>query len=166
MAQMHGGRLPAGETVRPLSVSSRLHLCQPAETARDRGAEKLGQYQARADHAPEYFLEGRRARRLPESVLEICVVAPATRRHRRSDFLGVDRASPDHVRARGVGRSAERLELFDAAARGIDPCRVTENENAAVVPFAEPSAGPYPGARRAWPDGRKSADPGAGGIYP
>src|SRR5260370_23603764 len=161
---MHGGRVPAGETVRPLSVSSRLHLRQPAESARDRGAEKLGQYQARADHAPQYFLEGRRARRLPESILEICVVAPETRRHRRSDFLGVDRASPDHVRARGVDRPAERLELFDAPARGICPCRVTENENAAV-PFAEASAGPYPSARRPWPDGRGHADQGAARIY-
>ncbi len=30
-----------------------------------RRAEKLGQHQARADHAAQYLLEGRRARRLP-----------------------------------------------------------------------------------------------------
>src|SRR6202790_5562671 len=138
MAQMHGGRLPAGEAVRPLSISRRFYLCQPAQSPGKCRAEKLGQYQARADHAAEYFLEGRRARRLPESVLEVRIVAPEAWRHRRPDFLGHDRASPDHVRARGVGRSAERLELFDAAARGIRPCRVTENENAgAVVPFVE-----------------------------
>src|SRR5882757_6692174 len=156
---MHGSRLSAGKTVCALPVSGRLHLCQPAESAGDRGAEELGQCQTRTDHAPEYFLEGRPARRLPESVLEIRLVAAEAWRHRRPDFLGIGRASFDHVRARGLGWSAERIELFDAAARGIDPCRVTTHENAgAVVPFAEGSAGPHAGARRAWPRRLRHAD--------
>ena len=41
-------------------------------------AEELGQYQARPDHAAQHFLEGRRARRLPEGVLEVCA-RPAAR---------------------------------------------------------------------------------------
>src|ERR1700730_6265394 len=163
---MHGSRLSAGKAVCALPVPGRLHLCQPAESAGDPGTEELGQYQTRIDYAPEYLLEGRRARRLPESVLEIRLVAAAAWRHRRADFLGVGRASFDHVRARRFGRSAERIELFDAAARSIHPCRVTTHENAgAVVPFAEGSAGPHAGARRAWPGGRRHADQGLARIY-
>src|ERR1700726_2388173 len=122
MAQMHGGRLPAGKALRPLSISGGLHLRQPAAGTRDPRAEKLDQYQARADHAPEYLLEGRRTWRLPESVLEICLIAAAAWRHRRADFLGAGRAPSDHVRARGFGRPAERLELFDPASRSIRSC--------------------------------------------
>ena len=92
------------------------------------GTEELGQYQARADHAAQYFLEGRRARRLPEGVLEIRARAPAPRRHRGPDRLGDDRASPDHVRARSLWRQAERLELFAQAARGLGSCRVNGDE--------------------------------------
>ena len=63
-------------------------------------------------------------------------------RLRHGDIEGLiavahDRASSDHVRARGLGRPAERLELFDPAARGLGPCRVTAHENAgAAAPFA------------------------------
>ena len=52
------------------------------------GAEELGQYQARPDHAAQYFLEGRRARRLPEGVLEIRAAAAAAGRHRGPDRFG------------------------------------------------------------------------------
>src|SRR6266850_114423 len=142
MAQMHGGRLPAGKTLRAIPAPGGFHLCQPDAAALDRGAEDLGQYQAWPDHARQDLLEGRRARRLPESILEIRVVALEKRRHREPDFRDVDRASPDRVRASGLGRSAECIELFDTTARGIRPCRVTGNENAgAVVPFAEGFAG-------------------------
>ena len=88
------------------------------------GDEELGQYQARPDHAAQYLLEGRRARRLPEGVLEIRAAAAAAGRHRGPDRFGDDRASSDHVRARSLGRSAERIELFDPAARGLGSCRV------------------------------------------
>ena len=43
------------------------------------GAEVLGQHQARTDHASEYFLADRRARRLQAGVLEFCA-APAEAR--------------------------------------------------------------------------------------
>ena len=51
-------------------------------------------------------------------------------RLRRGDIEGLiasgdDRASSDHVRARGIGRPAERIELFDPAARGLGSCRVS-----------------------------------------
>ena len=42
-------------------------------------------------------------------------------------------ASPDHVCARGLGRSAQCVELFDAAARGLRPCRVIANEDKCAV---------------------------------
>ncbi len=89
------------ETLRPLPASGRLHLCQPAQGAGDGGAEELGQYQARADHASQYLLADRRARRLPEGVLEIRVAPHEARRHRRADLGGHGRASSDHVRAAG-----------------------------------------------------------------
>ena len=60
-----------------------------------------------------------------QGVLEIRAAAAAARRHRGPDRVDDDRASSDHVRARGLGRPAERLELFDPAARGVGPCRVT-----------------------------------------
>ena len=52
-------------------------------------------------------------------------------RLRRGDIEGLiggldDRASSDQVRARGIGWSAERIELFGPAARGLGPCRVIE----------------------------------------
>src|ERR1700716_3375636 len=100
MAQMHGDRLPAGKTVRALPASGGFHLCQPVAAAVDRGAEDLGQYQAPPDHAPEDFLE-------------ICVVALKARRYREFDFRDVDRAPPDHLRACGLSRSAECIELLD-----------------------------------------------------
>ena len=62
---------------------------------------------------------------------KFALAAPAARRHRGPDRLGDDRASFDHVRARGFERPAERLELFAPAARGIGSCRVSANENAA-----------------------------------
>ena len=68
-------RLPAGEAVRALPVPMRLHLRQPAESARQPRDEELGQYQARPDHAAQHLLEGRRARRLQEGVLEIRAAA-------------------------------------------------------------------------------------------
>ena len=63
-----------------------------------------------------------------QGVLEVRAGPAAARRHRGPDRLDDDRASSDHVRARGVGRPAERLELFDPAARGVGPCRVTDDE--------------------------------------
>ena len=48
------------------------------------------------------------------------------RRHRGPDRVGHDRASSDQVRARGLGRPAERIELFDPAARGLGSCRVSD----------------------------------------
>jgi len=94
------------------------------------------------------------------------VVAAAARRYRESDIGDVDRASPDHVRASGLGRPAECIELLDAIARSIRPCRVTGDENAgAVVPFADGSAGVDTGARRAWPGRRKHADQSAARIH-
>ena len=41
------------------------------------GADDLGQHQARPDHAAQHLLEGRRARRLPERVLEVRAAAAA-----------------------------------------------------------------------------------------
>src|SRR3981081_187700 len=166
MAQMHGDRLPAGKTVRALPASGGFHLCPPVAAAVDRGAEDLGQYQARPDHAPEDFLEGRRAWRLPESLLEICVVALKARRYREFDFRDVDRAPPDHLRACGLSTSAECIELLDTAARGIRSCRVTMNENAGtLVPFPNGPARFDAGARRAWPGRGKAADRSPARIY-
>src|SRR2546430_3939061 len=166
MASMHGGRLPAGKTLRAIPASGGLHLCEPAAAARDRAAEELGQYQARPDHASQYLLEGRRARRLPEGILEIRMVAAAARRYREPDFRDADRASFDHVRARSVGRPAERIELFAAAAPGLRSRRVTGYENAgAVVPFVGRFAGFDAGARRARPGRRQPADQGAARIH-
>src|SRR5258705_13250789 len=52
---MHGGRLPAGKALRAIPASGGFHVCQPDAAALDRGAEDLGQYQTRADHAPKIF---------------------------------------------------------------------------------------------------------------
>ena len=138
LAQMHGSRLPAGEAVRALPVPMRLHLFAADQGAGVARAEELGQHQARPDHAPEHLLESRRARRLPKSVLEVRARPAPSRRYRGPDRPGADRTSPDHVRACRVGRSAERVELFDPAARGLGPCRVANHENAgAAVPPLE-----------------------------
>ena len=107
LAQMHGSRLPAGKAVRALPVSVRLHLCAADQGAGHARAEELGQYQARPDHAAEHLLEGRRARRLQKSVLEVRAGPAAARRYRGPDRLGDDRASSDHVRARRL-RSVSR----------------------------------------------------------
>ena len=124
LAQMHGSRLPAGKAVRALSVPVRLHLCAADQGAGDARAEELGQHQARPDHAAEHLLEGRRARRLQKSVLEVRAGTAASRRYRGPDRPGDDRTSSDHVCARRIGRPAERVELFDPAARSLGPCRV------------------------------------------
>ena len=67
--------------------TSAISPMQPVEGAGNAGAEELGQHQARPDHAAEYFLESRRARRLQARVLEICAGAAAPRRHRGPDLL-------------------------------------------------------------------------------
>ena len=102
----------------------RVHLREPDKSAGQPGEEKLGQYQARADHAAESVLEGRRARRLPEGVLEVRVGAAAQRRHRRLAGLVDHRPPLDRFRTRGLERSAERLELFAQAARSDGAGRV------------------------------------------
>src|SRR6266480_6814252 len=141
MAQMHGSRLPAGEALCALPVPMRFYLCQSDQGAGSSRTEELGQYQTRADHAPEYLLEGGRPRRLPESVLEIHIGTLAAWRYRGPDRFGVDRTSPDHVRARRIGRSAECIELLDAVAASLCSRRVTGNESAgAVVPHDNRSA--------------------------
>ncbi len=50
-------------------------------------------------------------------------------RLKRGDIEGLicgdtGRASPDHLRACGLQRPAECVQLFDPAARGIGPCRI------------------------------------------
>ena len=125
LAQMHGSRLPAGKAVRALPVPVRLHLCAADQGAGHARAEELGQHQARPDHAEEHLLESRRARRLQEGVLEVCAGAIAAWRYRGADSLLAARPSSDHVRACRIGRSAERVELFDPAARSLGPCRVS-----------------------------------------
>ena len=156
---MHGSRLPAGKAVRAIPVPVRLHLCAADQGAGDARAEELGQYQARPDHAAEHLLESRRARRLQKSVLEVRARTAASRRYRGPDRPGDDRTSSDHVRARRIGRSAERIELFDPAARGLGPCRVKAHENAgAAVPLARSLAGADAGACRARPLRREHAD--------
>ena len=42
--------------------------------------------------------------------------------------------SSDHVRARGLRRPAERIELFDPAARGFGSCRVTSDMKTPAPP--------------------------------
>ncbi len=103
--QMHGGRLRS----RRSCSRAYQHQCEYTYANRlkvpvSAGTEELGQYQARADHAPQHFLEGGRARRLQAGVLEICAATAAARRHRRPDRIGADRASPDHVRPRSLER--------------------------------------------------------------
>src|SRR6185369_13005357 len=115
----------------------RLHLFTADQGAGQPRAEELGQYQARADHAPEHLLESRRARRLQKSVLEVRPRLASPRRYRGPDRSGDDRTSSDHVCACRISRPAERVELLDPAARGLGPCRVKTNENAsAAVPPA------------------------------
>ena len=85
-------------------------------------------------------------------------------RLRHGDIEGLiasvdDRTSSDHVCARGLGRPAERVELFDPAARSLGPCRVASHENAgAAVPPARSLAGADAGACRARPFRRQHAD--------
>ncbi len=76
------------------------------------------------DHAAQYLLADRRARRLQEGVLEVRAWTTAPRRPRRPDRVDHDRASSHQVRARGLRRPAERIELFDPAARGLGSSRV------------------------------------------
>src|SRR5450631_291607 len=102
----------------------RIHLRQPGEGAGRPGAQNLAQYQAWPDHAAQYLLESRRARRLQEGVLEICTAPAAAGRYRGPDWFGHDRAPSDYIRASGLGWSAERVELFNQAARGLGPRRV------------------------------------------
>ena len=85
-------RLPAGEAaMRATSTRCEYTYANRLKVPVDAAAEELGQYQARPDHAAQHLLEGRRARRLPESVLEICAGPAAARRHRGSDRLDDDR---------------------------------------------------------------------------
>src|SRR3954465_13885558 len=104
---MHGSRLPAGETLRALPVSMRLHLSEEDQGSGIARAEKLGQRQARLDHAEEHLLESRGARRLHKGFLEVCAGPIAAWRYRGIDSLLSARPSPDHVRTRRVRRSAE-----------------------------------------------------------
>ena len=53
----------------------------------------------------EHLLEGRRARRLQEGVLEIRAAAAAARRYRRPDLGGAGRAPSDQICAPGFGRA-------------------------------------------------------------
>ena len=88
------------------------------------------------------------------------------RRYRGPDRPGADRTSPDHVRACGVGRSAERVELFDPAARGLGPCRVANHENARRRrPPARRFAGTDAGARRPRPGRGEHDDRRAARLY-
>ena len=85
----------------------------------------LGQYQARPDHAAQHLLEGRRARRLQARVLEVRAAAGCA----RGDIEGLIGSTliAHHLImfARAASeRPAERIELFDPAARGLRPCRV------------------------------------------
>ena len=120
LARLHGASLPAEGGLCPLPAPGDRDLYQSATASKQSAAGVLAQHPTGLAHALPDPVGSGDAWRLSTRILEICVAASGSRRHRSRYPCRPDGPSYDTLRARCGGRSPGCIPLLLQTCGGVD----------------------------------------------